>query len=71
MQWLWDWIRRHDAQHAELEQTLLDVQQAGRVRDESLLSQQRALTQFDQELAAVQAELRMVLGHDEAQHERA
>jgi hypothetical protein len=71
MQWLWDWIKRHDQQHAKLEQTLLEVQDAARLRDDTLLSQQRALKQFDQELAAVQAELRMVLGHDEAQHERA
>jgi hypothetical protein len=71
MHWLWAWIRRHDQQHAELARTLLEVQEAARLRDDTLLSQQRALAQFDQELAAVQAELRTVLGHDEAQHERA
>jgi hypothetical protein len=70
MQWLWDWIKRHDQQHAKLERKLLEVQEAGLVRDASLLGQQRALEQFDQELAAVQAELRTVLGHDEAQHDR-
>jgi septal ring factor EnvC (AmiA/AmiB activator) len=71
MHWLWDWIKRHDQQHAELQQTLAAVEAATRLRDDALFRQQRALAQFDQELAAVQAELRTVLGHDEAQHERA
>jgi septal ring factor EnvC (AmiA/AmiB activator) len=70
MQWLWDWIRRHDQQHAELQQTLEEVKRAAGRRDTALTSHRQALDRFDQELAAVQAELRMVLGHDEAQHER-